>query len=159
MKALCFAVLTGPPLQIRSCFVIVRSSDAINGLWFAEKTKAIATKNETFPSYFLQNLHIRAAAHFALLLDTVIWSINCIINLKTPRRRTLEKNISFGYFDICTFSRISFRTNNFRVTRRVRDKKGYIFLMTNCFRSRLTMHQRWTPNFANEAAVDDSQKR
>ena len=159
MKALCFAVLTGPPLQIRSCFVIVRSSDAINGLWFAEKTKAIATKNETFPSYFLQNLHIRAAAHFALLLDTVIWSINWIINLKTPRSRRLEKNIPFGYFDICTFSRISFRTNNFRVTRRVRDKKGYIFLMTNCFRSRLTMHQRRTPNFANEAAVDDSQQR
>ena len=90
---------------------------------------------------------------------TVIWSINCIINLKTPRSRRLEKNIPFGYFDICTFSRISFRTNNFRVTRRVRDKKGYIFLMTNCFRSRLTMHQRRTPNFANEAAVDDSQQR
>ena len=98
MKALCFEVLTDPPLQIRSCFVIVRSSDAINGLWFAEKTKLLRTKNETFPFDFLQNLHIRAAAHFALNSTPSYGQLNCIINLKTPRRRTLEKKYPVWLF-------------------------------------------------------------
>lgn len=95
-----------------------------------KRQRLLQTKNETFPSYFLQNLHFRAAAHFALSLDTVIWSINCIINLKTPRSRTPKKISRSAIMKIFIFSRISLLTNNFRVTRLVREKKRYIFLMT-----------------------------